>query len=339
MKALKNFWSIIYPKPRPYWFVDAKWISGILFVLCFTATLWLFNFTQVISRDNIVDNITTEFQTYLVQKVQNWNIQIQGAGDLKNQITAVKNQIHDLAVTAQNNQNQEAANPLGVIKPIPGLNISIQKNQLQKYANQAQTTIYNEIENLLNQSKIEDLVGKAESIQNVLPQGFNLKDTVVAGIKDQIIKNINFSKVYSESRYNKYRHLADVLLVISIFLLLLAIFFSYRFGRLFTPGLLIFISSVPGVYIFNTIYKYLKETPLNKLAQSNNEVIRTLASIILKAKDRQINALYNVHKGVLIIAALLILTSLAGKIIYELRLHQAPVRKTIARKKPVRKNK
>ena len=185
-----------------------------------------------------------------------------------------------------------------------------------------------EVNNLLDQSKIEEFLNSAENIESYVPSVLNLRETLITGIKGQIIKNINFPKVYSETRYNKYRHTADILLVVSLILLLAVSFFSYRFGRLFVPGLLLFIATVPGVYVFTTIYKYLKETPLNGLAKSNNEIIRKLASIIIKAKDKQLNILYHVHRNVLIIAIILILSSIVGKIIHYVYIRKQTGQKT-----------
>jgi hypothetical protein len=323
---MKKIWSKIYPKPRPYWFVDAKWICGILFLLSFTATLWLYNFTQVISKENLVDIIANDTQSLLRQKVESIDIKIQSSNDLKNQISSAKQNIQNLADQAKNNQGQFQNIPIERIQPIKGLNFYIEKNQIKNYVNQAEEAIYNEIVKLINNSKVEDLLGTAETIQKVLPQQVDIINATLTGLKQQIIDSITFPKVYSEKTYQKYQNIYTILLTISIILLLGVIFFSYRFGRIFNLGFLMLLSAGPGTYIFNNIYRLWKESPLTELTRSKIPIVKSLAEIIINNTNKQINALYYVHRNILIVASILILISIVGKIIHTFYTRKKEVR-------------
>ncbi len=337
MDSLKKFWSKIYPTPRPYWFVDAKWICGILFLLFFTATLWLYNFTQVISQNNLVDTISGDVQVLLKQKVENIDIKVQSSEDLKNQIGFAKQQMQNLADQAKNGQGQFQIIPTERIQPIKGLDFYIEKNQIKNYVTQAEVAIYTEIVKLINNSKIEEIIGTAATIEKVIPDQINIINATIIGLKQQIINSINFPKVYSVKAYQKYQNYFYILLTISIILFLGVIFFSYRFGRILNPGILMFVTALPGVYIWNSIYKLWQQTPLNNLTKSKIDILGSIAGIIINDTNKQITALYNVQRNVLILASILIIVAIAGKIIYEVRLRQAPVHKATIRKKKVHK--
>ena len=45
-------------KPRPYWHVDAKWITGILLVFTLSITFLVFNLGQITNAENGVDFLT-----------------------------------------------------------------------------------------------------------------------------------------------------------------------------------------------------------------------------------------------------------------------------------------
>jgi hypothetical protein len=302
---VKNFLSKSNKKPRPYWHVDAKWIAGLLFIVFFITSLLLYNFTQIISRENVVDTITTDIQNSLRQGLEEFSQEAnewvnQEGESIKLVLTVARHELERMADEVEQTEKQIKTGEGERVKPFEELDLYIEKNELEKYEKWAEVIVYRKLSKTLDEVKKEAFSPSIETYN----------------IKEEIINKIEFPKVYSEEIYQRYRKISFIMLFISFILLFLVVFFSYRFGRLFSPGLLIAITSLPGFYIFNRANQFLKESTLNDLAKSDNVIIQTLASAVLNASNKQIAALYAVYKTLLIISIVLIIGSIIGKIIY-----------------------
>lgn len=309
-KEKSNFWLKIKEnipelskKQRPNWFVDLKWVFSLLFILFFVSGLLIFNFSQIVSRKNVVDQMTANIQYSLQEKLNDFfQLANQFLKTNENYVKIILSEAKtELDKLAQDSEkaSQEIEHGNGEkIQPIKGLSFSIDKNQIDKYSKQIETAIYKEI---------------ASSLQNIQDKGLtNAADR--EQWQKELTEKINFPKIYSAELHRKYIIISSLLFFISFILFFGAVFFSFKWGRIFTPGLLILITSIPGFYILNRAENYLINSYLESLQDSNNFLIQIFAQAIYDAFDQQISSIYLVYKVLLIIGIILIIVALIGKI-------------------------
>lgn len=310
MKKKNKFWLKVKDsipelshKERPNWYVDLKWVFSLLFILFFVSGLLIFNFSQIVSRRNVVDQMTANIQYSLQEKLNDFfQLANQFLKTNENYVKIIlseaKTELDKLAQDTEKTAKDIEQGNGEKIQPIKGLNFSIEKNQIDKYSKQIESAIYKEI---------------ASSLQNIQDKGLtNVTDR--EKWEHELVNKINFPKIYSEKLHRKYIIISSILFFISFLLFLSVIYFSYKWGRIFTPGLLILLTSIPGFYILNRAENYLINSYLESLQDSNNFLIQIFAQAIYDAFDQQINSIYLVYKVLLIIGIILIIVALTGKI-------------------------
>ncbi len=129
------------------------------------------------------------------------------------------------------------------------------------------------------------------------------------------MSEITIPKVYSKKQYLRYRNDAIIFLVISLFLLIMAIYFSSGFGRLSTPGFLIFMATLPGFFIILSFGNYLQTSSLNDYTNSDSKIVSILSTSILDAFKSQADSLFTVYKYLFITALALLIIGILGQII------------------------
>ncbi len=298
----KNFFPEFTKKERPSWHTDLKWASSLLFISFFVSALLLYNFSQIVSKKNVVDQMTTNIQTSLQKELSDFfQLANQFLSTNENYVKIIlseaKNELDKLAQTSEQASN-ETSQDGEKIQPIKGLSFSIEKNQIDKYFKQIETAIYKEI---------------ASSLQDIQDKGLT-NATDREQWQKELTEKISFTKIYSAELHRKYILISSLLFFISFILFLSAFFFSFKWGRVFTPGLLILLTSIPGFYILNRAHDYLVHSSLKNLADSSNFLVQLFAQAVYDAFNQQINSIYLVYKVLLIIGMILVVTAIAGKI-------------------------
>lgn len=281
-------------KKRPYWFVDAKWISGIIFLVFFITGILFLNISQIISQNNVIDTATAKIESSIEEEtskffdssgkplVQDKKIILSGLNTAKDKAEELKNNAEDSA---------KAINPLNFGKDLALL--AAYKLEGLMYA------------------RVSDALGTAaDKISSI-----DLKE---ANIKDKIMAEIAIPKVYSQKQYLRYRHDAIILLIIALIFLSAAIYFSTGFGRLSTPGFLILMATFPGFFIIMSFDNYLKTSPLNNLLSSDQKIVRVLAEAILEAFKEQSNSILAVYKYLFFSALILLVIGILGSLLLKL---------------------
>lgn len=299
----KKYFPELSKKPRPYWYLDLKWVCGLLFIAIFVSGLLIYNFSQIVSKKNVVDQMTTNIQNSLQKELSDFfQLANQFLKTNENYVKIIlseaKTQLDKLAQDSEK-ALQDIENGNGEkIQPIKGLDFSIDKNQIDFYSKQIETAIFKEV---------------ASSLQEIQDKG-------LTGIGDrekweqELVDKINFPKIYSADLHRKYIIISSLLFFLSFILFLAVILFSFKWGRIFNPGLLLLITSLPGFYILNRAHNYLINSTLKDLADNSNFLIQLFAKAIFDAFDQQINSIYLVYKILLIIGIVLVLTAIIGKI-------------------------
>lgn len=192
---------------RPYWHIDAKWVAGLLLVVVLSVTLLVFNLVQITAERPATEIIATVMATLFSRH---------GLDD-ESEIAQMRSALR--------------ASPDGTLQPIPGLPIVIREKdiaglsprQIRLYAfRQLATPLYR-----------GGAAGLAAQISD--PEA-----------RQSLAGGIGFLELFTLKTHRVLRRVFLVLVGVCLLLLVPLIFFSYRFGRLGSPGVVLFAASLPG---------------------------------------------------------------------------------------------
>jgi len=294
-------------KNRPYFYVDAKWISGIIFLVFFVTGILFFNISQVISKNNVIDTATGNIESSIEQEI---SIFFDSKGKPiiqdKEMILGALNLAKDKTKEIDSKTKDSTGD---TISELNNSYLQIFQNPLD-FGKKLATLLAYKLEGLL----YTRVSGSLDNASNKI-QSMDLKD---ANIKDKIMSEIAIPKVYSEKQYLRYRNDAIIFLIISLVLLIISIYFSSGFGRLSTPGFLILMASLPGFFILESFVKYLKTSSLNEYTNSSSKIVSILSTSILDAFKTQADSLFIVYKYLFFSALILLIIGIFGSLILKL---------------------
>jgi hypothetical protein len=199
------------PNPRPYWHVDAKWITGLLLTFVLSLTLLVFNLSQVTQEKSAIDTVSTSLA--LVFSRQGLDDE-QGIEDILKQLQA---------------------SPDDQIQPIPGLRIFIREQDIANLSPR--------------EMRLYFFRQLAEPLYRQGPQG------VMALAQDPemqkgIAEGMGLLGFFTLETHQKLQRVLMILGIASFLLLLLLVLFSYKFGRIGSPGCVLLAASLPGALLF-----------------------------------------------------------------------------------------
>jgi hypothetical protein len=211
-------------KPRPYWHVDAKWITGILLLFLLNATFLIFILVQITAAKQGIEILTVILASSFSREGLDQEV--------------------DIEIMHQ----KIAESPDGSWKPIPGLNIVVREQdiaglspreiRLWFFRQLAEPIYYGGQQGLANLSTDPEMQKNMEG--GLGPLGFINAET-----------------------HSKLNKVLIVLGLISLSFLGLLVYFSYRFGRLGSPGCVIFLAAVPGLILFSGVRGWLAQAGQN----------------------------------------------------------------------------
>jgi hypothetical protein len=229
-------------KNRPYWHVDAKWLTGILLVGLLTVTLLMFILVQAtgpVQGKGILTSMLASSFSY-------------GSGGLDSNA--------DLEIMRQ----KIAQSPNGEWQPIPGLPIIVRLSDIEgKTAREVRMWFFAQMADPLYQNGAQGLVDfatdpqmKAAFEQGVGPLGF-----------------------ISAATHAKILSIFAVFGLVSLLFLLLLIFFSYRFGKLGSPGCVLFLAAIPGVLLFGGLNGWINQMTQNPIPFADQTAVTRYAQL------------------------------------------------------------
>jgi hypothetical protein len=208
-----------FSKPRPYWHVDAKWITGILLLFLLNVTFLLFILVQATAPKRGIDLLTVLIASSFSREGLD--------------------QEADLAILHE----KIAESPDGAWQPIPSLKIVVREEDINGltpkemrlwFFRQLAEPIYYE-----GQQGLTSLASDPEMAKNmeggIGPLGF-----------------------ISAQTHSKLQRIFLVFGFVSLTLLGLLAFFSYRFGRLGSPGCVLFLAALPGLIALSMVRGWLE---------------------------------------------------------------------------------
>ena len=200
------------PKARPYWHVDAKWITGILLLFLLNVTFLLLILVRATAPEQGISLLTTMLAS---------SFSYQGGG-------------LDTSVDVDEMKQKIAESPNGEWQPIPGMNITVREEdiagmtpretRLWFFRHLAEPIYYDGEQGLAN--LMTDPEKKLEVTGGLGPLGFISADT-----------------------HKKLQSALAISGIVSLVFIGLLILFSYRFGRLGSPGCVIFLAAIPGLIL------------------------------------------------------------------------------------------
>jgi NADH:ubiquinone oxidoreductase subunit 6 (subunit J) len=294
-------------KKRPYWYVDAKWICGIIFLVLFIAGILFLNISQMISKKNVIDTATGNIESSIEEEISKF---FDSTG---RPLTQDREMILG-ALTVAKEKTKELDNK--VRKSTEDTGQSLMSSYFQIFQNPL--NFGKKIANILAY-KIEGLMySRVSGALNSASEKITALDLKDVNVKDKIMAEIAIPKVYSEKQYLRYRNDAIICLVIALLFLIVATHFSSGFGRLSTPGFLILMATLPGFLILMSFDKYLRTSLLNDYTNSDSKIVSILSTSILDAFKSQANSLFTVYKYLFIFALVLLVLGILGSFILKI---------------------
>jgi hypothetical protein len=207
-------------KPRPYWHVDAKWITGILLIFLLNITFVVFILVQITAPEPGIALLTmTLASAYSFES---------GGLDAPDDIEVMRQKI--------------AESPNGEWQPIPGMRIVVREEDIAGKTPR-------EVRLWFFQQWAEPLYYEGEHGLTNLITDPKMQKGVEGGVGP-----LGFISAAT------HRMLLRVLIafgLVSFFFLGWLVFFSYRFGRLSSPGCVIFLAAIPGLILMAGVRGWL----------------------------------------------------------------------------------
>jgi hypothetical protein len=213
-----------FSKPRPYWHVDAKWITAILLLFLLNMTFLLFILVQALAPQRGIDLLTVLIASSFSREGLD--------------------QEADLEIM----HRKIAESPDGAWQPIPSLNIVVREQDIEDvspremrlwfFRQLAEPIYYEGQQGLASLASDPEMAKKMEG--GIGPFGF-----------------------ISAESHGKLQKVFFVFGSISLVLLGLLVFFSYRFGRLGSPGCVLFLAALPGLIGFSMVRGWLEHGSKN----------------------------------------------------------------------------
>lgn len=254
------------PLSKPYWYVDLKWVFGLVLLASLGATLLLFAARQVTERETAINLSAGAIGAYLTH----------GNTDDQAGIDKLK--------------AQAAAAPNQTIYPIPGFPTA--------------ALTLTDLNTLTTSQITQKLFSQVTSpIYDLGIEGAAKKFSSDPAAQQSFIKQASLLRVMTKTTHDKISTLFIILALVSALLLLGLILFSFGWGKLGDPGLIFFITGLPGAFV-----GLLLAFPHG----DGTGVLSALPLAITKALGHQLLVSYGV---VLVIGLVALLIALVGSII------------------------
>lgn len=192
---------------RPHWHVDLKWLFGILAVLAISVSLIVGGLSMITRRTTAIDITSTTIALLFSPE----------GLDNESNIEIIRGQL---------------TRGVNSIQPFPGLDIQVTENDLEgKTPREIRLHIFRQIAEPLYDEGIDGLTRLAvnEKIAETIEKDASLLSFMTASVHKRIFR------------------IAIIMTIVSLLLLVPVVWFSKRFGRLFSPGTILILASLPWV--------------------------------------------------------------------------------------------
>lgn len=271
-------------KPRPYWHVDAKWITGILLLFLLNITFLLFVFMQITAPERGIDLLTVMLASAFSRDGLD--------------------QQADLEIMHQ----KIAESSDGTWQPIPSLNIVVSEQDIAGLTpREMRLWFFRQLAEPIYYEGTEGLQSLATSSE--------MQKTMEGGIGPL--------GLISAKTHSKLQKIFFAFGFISLGLLGLLVFFSYRFGRLGSPGLVIFLAAVPGLIVFSGMRGWLAQNAENPVQPTETTAVTVYKQMITQlaadALPEIVQMAIRTYLALVLLGLALIFVALIGPLFFRKR--------------------
>lgn len=192
----------------PAWHKDAKWIFGILLVILLGPTLLVAVFFQMTTEKNAVSMMSTSMAVAFSQK---------GIDD-----------------PTEINQFKNSMGSASSVQPIPGLDISITKQDMENSSPR--------------EIRLNFFKKLAESFYKDGEQGL-LKLATTEKMKEDMSGGVGFLSLFTANAHQFIQGLLIGASIVCLIFMAFFVYFSHGFGRLANPGIALVLVSAPGALL------------------------------------------------------------------------------------------
>ena len=197
------------PRPRPYWHVDAKWVTGIVLLVILNITFLNMVLVQLTGPKRGVELISV----LLASTFSASGGGLDDPGDIEIMLEEIANA------------------PDGAWQPIPGLEIVVRAEDIEGMTpREARLWFFRQWAEPLYHEGAEGLADKMTDPE----------------MRAAVEEGIGPLAVISQQTHRQLRSILFVSLLLSLVLMSGVVFFSRRHGRLSSPGCVIFLAAFPG---------------------------------------------------------------------------------------------
>jgi hypothetical protein len=224
---------------RPQWHIDAKWIVGLLLLVVLSMTLLVFNLFRVTAEEPAVEAMAMTLALAFSPE----------GLDQRGDIEELRRRLD--------------ASPDGTVHPIPGLEIAVSDNDIaDRSPREIRLAFFRRVARVAYKNGPEGL--SALATDPALKAAISTDGSLTALLAEEapgelgaIVTMLGAVPLITEETHNSFGGILAVLGGISLGLLLPLVLFSYRFGRLGSPGLVLFFASLPGALLFGLLRSVL----------------------------------------------------------------------------------
>ncbi len=274
-------------KPRPYWHVDAKWLTGILLLFVLNITFLALILVLATTPEQGIALLTTTLAS---------SFSAEGGGlDSPTDIEVMRQKIAEL--------------PNGEWQPIPGMRIVVREEDLAgKTPREARLWFF--------QQWAEPLYyDGAQGLASLMTEP-DMQASIEGGLGP-----LGFINAETHARLRAALAISGL---VSLCLLGLLALFSYRFGRLGSPGCVILLAAAPGLVLLGGMRGWLERSAQQPAAAGEVTYITRYTQLAVDVMPAVVQRAMQVFLALTILGLVLMLIALVGALFVRERRTEVP---------------
>jgi hypothetical protein len=264
-------------KPRPYWHVDAKWLTGILLLFLLNITFLIFLLVQITAPGQGITILATTLAS---------QFSFEGGGlDAEGDVDIMRQMINE--------------SPDKQWQPIPGLEIIVRAEDIEGLsAREARLWFFRQW---------------AEPLYYEGPQG--LADLMTdPEMKAGLAQGMGPLGIISAVTHGKLLIALGISGLVSLFFLGLLVIFSHRYGRLGSPGCVLFLVAVPNLILLAGLHGWLENAGQSNETSSVQIMLSRYTQLAADVLPGIIQTALYIYFFLVLLGILLLLVALIGSI-------------------------
>ncbi|MCL5411714.1 MAG: hypothetical protein M1150_03155 [Patescibacteria group bacterium] len=271
-------------EPKPYWYVDAKWIFGLLLIVSLSILSFIYGLYKLTE-----ENPAVELSTILMASAFSPN-GLDDTGDLKEFKSKIATQAGEVIY------------PLANIK-----NVSINKSDLEKYPPQElRLKLFRQI---------------SEPLYFEGAEGFAKKLTDDPNQQKKFANDAFLVSIFSRTFHQNLQNILFISAIINLFFVIAFVFFSFGFGKIGNLGWVMLIVGLPGTFLSSILNTPTLQVNTSEGALGGSQ-LKMIAPFISNIPTSAIKILLSGYQIAATGGALLIIFAIIGKSAWKIKVRR-----------------